>query len=792
MSTLSIKLKQRARVLAAGAAITAITLAMLPGVAEAAKKDSVGADVGSTVGGSVGSAAPANSGGSEPISTDTDATSVNEVGTEGANGDAVLTSSSDAAPVPASIEATGDAAVESPAGNQTIEACGDLNADACPQAPADSADPADGGGTTSEGEPITSATDLTAVQQLGEDGVNGDTALTSDNTAPVSASVEATGEVAVESPAGNQNLEACGTLNAEACTQEAPADGTSPNSGASPISTDNDLTGEQNLTGEDGANGDTALTNNNTVPAPVTGVVTADAEANTPVADQTGELCVTVNSQSCEQQPAGGAGTTPNGNGVIAVDSINEVGQQLTDDGLGSALDSTTDVEVPALPASGVVNGNGNVAIPGVANEDLDLCATLNRDGCAETPVPGGNAPGGGAGAGPGNNDLIDVDSSTIINEALANGGLNGDTSNNTVINAPVVPASGSVVVDGNAAVGEIVNQNAGICLLLNRAGCGAATTPPAGGNAGGGTPPNSGGNPITSVTDIIGKQNAGPGGSTGTTLINSVTTAPVPASVLVTANGNAAVDGVLNQGIGACLAVNANCGQAAAPGNNAPGDNASGGNSDGTIPGSNAGDNASGGTGDTNPDGTSPDGNAGGTSLGDGASADPGGDDGAASSGGNSGVSPNGSAGANSGDSVATPGNNASGTAAGGSANSTPLGSTNSGSNAAGTTLGGTALSSMALGGGANRSALALAQPSAGGSSAADGGSQASASGGSQASASGGSQASASSESQEASTSLPSTGGVSPLLTIMMLIFIGAGIFLLATTTRRIRRLNS
>ena len=856
-SLLSIKLKQRARVLAAGVAVTAITLAMLPGVAEAAKKDSVGAV---DAGGSVESAAPANSGGGKPISTETDAVSVNEVGEDGANTDTAL-NSDNAAPVPASVEATGDATVDSPVGSQNVEVCGDLNADACPQEAPGGGSGADGGNTADGGsepittatdlagtqdvsedgangdtalvsdntapvpasgvvtadgeantpvadqtgtlcidlnapncvqqpadgpadggsEPITTATDLAGTQDVSEDGANGDTALNSDNTAPVPASGVATGDAAVESPAGNQNVEACGDLNTAACPQEDPAGGSGADGGTAPTS-DNPITSVTDVTGtqdvsEDGANGGTALNSDNTAPVPASGVVTSGVAVDSPAGNQNIEVCGDLNANACPQEEAA-TGTAPtNANPITSVTDLTG-NQELGEDGLvgDTALNSENTAPVPA---SGVVTGNGNVTVPGVANEDLNLCATLNQNACTEeAAAPGNNAGGGGTSPASG----IDVDSTTGIVQELVNGGLNGDTSNNTVINAPV-PVNGSVVVGGNATVDEIANQNVGICLLVNRMGCGAATTPPAGGgNAGGGsgTPPNNG-SPITSVTDIVGNQNVGPGGSTGTTVIDSVTTAPaVPASVLVNANGNAAVDGVLNQGIDACLAVNANCGQANAPGNNSGGTTPIGTTPIGTTPVGNAGgDNAgSGNNGGGNNGGATLTGNTGGTALG---STAPSGTTGGTNLGGNaSGTTPGGSA----------SGTTLGSTAPGDSANSTTnLGSKTSGGSASGTTT----LGSMAVGGASNSSAIALAQQSSsGGSSGADGGSQASTSGGSQASAGGGSSSASSGSQEEASASLPSTGGVSPLLMIAMLLLIGSGIFFLIAMMRRSERLNS
>ena len=449
--------------------------------------------------------------------------------------------------------------------------------------------------------------------------------------------------------------------------------------------------------------------------------------------------------------------TVPNINiderlGDNAVNHDTEIKEELLHDDdtlLDGAMDSATQVTAPALPVEGGAKVDGNVNAADKVKQDICLTADVNRNGT-------GCGSGGAGGSGDDIVTIPDIDLGEIHKNIDANIDTTIDETVNpdeprldstldsaTDVDAPIVPASAKAELKGNAKVDELVNQDVGVCGTLNAADCKGDATPGNGnGNNNGidlGKLPDN--TTVDSVTDIEEKVNPNKPELDGTVNNRNDIVAPiVPASAVVDLDGNATVGELVNQDVNSCTTLNAaGCAGAGAPGpgdDSTPGDD---GNSDG--------------------DDSIPDDDAG--TPGDGSDSD---DNGSSSDDSGSGSDDNGgSSGSGSSDSsdelaFAAPADRNGG---GSDDNSSNSGSGNSGSGNSGS--GSSGSGSSGSGSSDDGDELAFAAPTRG-------------------------EASASSGSATKGYSLPDTGGVSPLVLIAALLFIGGGILLV---TKR-RRFNS
>jgi LPXTG-motif cell wall-anchored protein len=327
----------------------------------------------------------------------------------------------------------------------------------------------------------------------------------------------------------------------------------------------------------------------------------ADVDA---LAQADGLLREQVCARNALNQDAGGCGSggsgTDNSNGTNGIDlgapltnfeetTVNSdtvADQRVNDRPLQSVGNTTsnTDVDAPAVPASAKVEGKGSIEAPGLLKQDVDLCATLNATDCANGDT---SAPGSGSGNGNIDDlgDLLDgdntnVESTTDVTETLDTNkpALTGAVKNGNDITAPI-PASGTVKVDGNGAVGDTLEQAVNSCTDVNASGCGTGGNTSAPDNGGSG---NNGGidlghtfadlDETTVNNDTVADQrvNDRPLQSVGNTTSKTDVDAPaVPASVKVELDGNVTVDELVDQNIGVCGTLNApDCdGDAPAPG---------------------------------------------------------------------------------------------------------------------------------------------------------------------------------------------------------------------------------
>jgi LPXTG-motif cell wall-anchored protein len=492
-------------------------------------------------------------------------------------------------------------------------------------------------------------------------------------------------------------------------------------------------------------------------------LVPAEGEAKVDKKVEVGDL---VNEDICLtaalNRNAGGCGSdtssgTPDGGDTVTIPNINidevfgdnavnhdtEVKEELLPDDdtlLDGAVDSATQVTAPALPVEGGAKVDGNVNAADKVKQDICLTADINRNGT-------GCGSGGAGGSG---DDIvtvpdidlgeiledIDADSDTTIDETVNpdKPRLDGTLDSATDVDAPGVPASAKAELKGSAKVNELVNQDVGVCGTLNAADCKDDATPSNGnGNNNGidlGELPDN--TTVDSVTDIDEKVNPNKPELDGTVNNRNDIVAPiVPASTVVDLDGNAKLGELINQGLSSCTTLNAaGCADAAGSG---PGDDSTpgdGGNGDG--------DDSTPADDDANApsDGSGSDDN--------GSSSD---DNGSSSGSSNPGSSNSGSGSSDNGDELAFAPPADSNRGGSGSSNSgSSSGSGNSGS-----------------GSSDDDDELAFATPTSG-------------------------QASASSGSATKGDSLPDTGGVSPLMLIAALLFVGLGILLV---TKR-RRFNS
>jgi LPXTG-motif cell wall-anchored protein len=249
------------------------------------------------------------------------------------------------------------------------------------------------------------------------------------------------------------------------------------------------------------------------------------------------------------------------------VDSITNIDQRVNDDPLQANGNTTTniDVDAPTVPASARAEADANVNVPGLANQDIGVCGTLNAENCGGVAAP---APGSGDGNGSNTVDLDDIaaDSDTTIDENvdLDEPRLDGTLNNRNDIVARVVPASAVVDHDGNATLAELLNQELDSCSTLNAGPCGNPASAP-GNDAANGT------NNGIDLDNILEDINADSGMTIDETLNpdeprlvgtldsdTDVDAPSVPVSAKAKLGGNATADELVDQDIGACGTLNA------------------------------------------------------------------------------------------------------------------------------------------------------------------------------------------------------------------------------------------
>jgi LPXTG-motif cell wall-anchored protein len=293
--------------------------------------------------------------------------------------------------------------------------------------------------------------------------------------------------------------------------------------------------------------------------------------------------CTTLNTAGC------GSDAAPDNGGIDLNDPLADLGgigansdtlteQQVDDDPLRSDGNTTsnTDVKAPAVPGTAIAEFNGNVTEGDTLSQDVGVCGTLNAENCGGDAAP---APGSGDGAGidlgdaVGSLDDTTVDSDTAIGQQVNDDPLqqDGTLDNRNDIVAPAVPASGTAALNGNAAVGDTLNQEVSSCTDLNAAGCANDAVP---------TPDSGAGmdlsDPLTLLEDISANNdtstnqqvNDKPLQSSGTTISNTDVDAPsVPASAKAELDGNATLDERIGQDVSSCTSLNAaGCSSDAAP----------------------------------------------------------------------------------------------------------------------------------------------------------------------------------------------------------------------------------
>ncbi len=416
---------------------------------------------------------------------------------------------------------------------------------------------------------------------------------------------------------------------------------------------------------------------------------------------------------------------------------------------VGGDTKSITEVNSDLVPANGEAKADGNIVADGLVDEGLCVRGALNQSasGC------GGGGTTGGTDNDNDNNGSIDlgelldadntsVDSDTVTDQRLDDDPLQsiGNTTSSTDVDSDAIPASATVEGNGNVEA-PLLNQGVDVCGTLNAENCGDGDAAPGSGGNGSIDPGEllDGDNTADSATDTDQQINDDPLQSVGNTTSNTdVDSDAIPASATAELNGNGAVGDTLNQDASVCGTLNAeNCG-----GNTAPDDGA------GSSP---AGDEA----------GASPAGDAGSdnnnASSGDNAGSGSGSDSGSSSSD-DSGelafAAPADSTGSGDGS-----GSDGSGSDDSGSANNSdePASSANPFERGSQT---------LAANPPIGRTFVALSAGSSGDRS----------------------KASASSGSETKSGELPDTGGITPLVLVAGLLFIGGGLLLV---TKR-RRFNS
>ena len=336
--------------------------------------------------------------------------------------------------------------------------------------------------------------------------------------------------------------------------------------------------------------------NSDLVPARGNADVDADAEADGLLEE---ELCGRVALNSGAGDCGSGNGDTDNentDNGINLGNTIADLAgtatnndttsdQQVHDDPLQSTgtTISNTDVIAPTIPAFAKAQLKGNVEAPGLVNQDVGVCGTLNSENCGS----GGSEPASASDNGNGTDldlgdlvtdlDGIDADSGTAIEENvdLANLQQEGTVDNTNNVDAPTVPASAKAELIGDAKVGETVDQNINSCSTLNAECSGGSDAASDTGNGAGIDL----GDPLAHLEDISANNdtstnqqvNDDPLQSGGNTISNTDADAPaVPASAKAELDGNAILGERIGQDVISCTSLNAeNCGgdPASAPG---------------------------------------------------------------------------------------------------------------------------------------------------------------------------------------------------------------------------------
>jgi hypothetical protein len=264
---------------------------------------------------------------------------------------------------------------------------------------------------------------------------------------------------------------------------------------------DSDTTIDQQVN-DDPLQQDGTLDNRNDIVAPtVPASGTANLDGNVTEGDllnQDVSSCTDLNAAGCSgdtiASPDSGAsidlGDPFGGLDGTDVNSETVSDQQVAGDPLrqDGTLDNTNDVIAPAVPASGTTELNGNVGVGDTLNQDVSSCTDLNAAGCGDDPAPVPDT-GNSAGIDLGESfaDLGDTtaSSNTTIGQQANDDPLqsNGNTIGHADVVAPAVPASATAELNGIVAEGDTLNQDASFCGTLNAAGCGgdAAASPDSG-----------------------------------------------------------------------------------------------------------------------------------------------------------------------------------------------------------------------------------------------------------------------------------------------------------------------
>jgi LPXTG-motif cell wall-anchored protein len=465
---------------------------------------------------------------------------------------------------------------------------------------------------------------------------------------------------------------------------------------------------------------------------------------------------------------------------------------------IGGDTKSITEVNSDLVPANGEAKADGNIVADGLVDEGLCVRGALNQSasGC------GGGGTTGGTDNDNDNNGSIDlgelldadntsVDSDTVTDQRLDDDPLQsiGNTTSSTDVGSDAIPASATVEGNGNVEA-PLLNQGVDVCGTLNAENCADGDTSAPGSGGPDGIDPgellDADNTSVDSTTDVTETIDPNDPSLDGAVKNGNDVEVPLPISGTVEVAGNGTVGDTLRQAVNSCTDVNADgCAggsDTSTPDNGGPvdgdpgdsnnpaGDNDSNnpaGDSDSNNPAddsdSSSGD---GGTGGESSDGESTDSNDGNVfgsgfpllgrlldSASDSSSGDSGDELAFAAPADNSGSSDSGSdnsGSANNGDEPAS--------AANPSDNSTqPL---------AANPLLGSSIQPLATNPFSDTMVALSAGPSEGGG-----------------------KASASSGSATKSDSLPDTGGITPLVLVAGLLFIGGGLLLV---TKRRRRYDS
>jgi trimeric autotransporter adhesin len=321
---------------------------------------------------------------------------------------------------------------------------------------------------------------------------------------PASGTANIDGSIADDDLA-SQGVNSCTDLNAASCGNDA-----APDSGAGidlddPVAdledatADSDTTIDENVNpNEPGLDGTVGNTNDIVAPAvPASG--TAELDANVTEGDtlnQNASSCTDLNAAGCGGDAAPAPGSSEGagielGELVGGLEDTTANSDTTIDENVNpneSRLDGTVDnassIVAPAAPASSTANLNDNVGVGDTLNQDVSSCTDLNAAGCGDDPAPvpdTGNSTGIDLGESFADLGDTTASSNTTIGQQANDEPLqsNGNTIGNADVVAPAVPASATAELNGIVTEGDTLNQGASFCGTLNAAGCGDAAASP-------------------------------------------------------------------------------------------------------------------------------------------------------------------------------------------------------------------------------------------------------------------------------------------------------------------------